>query len=352
MSKNSPKLPRVLAFARSLNPGHLLMYSASSLPEEAGDLRPVLVRQEPLRGLNATAKTPENKRHEAVLQVVESAELVGGDDTLVLRGKLLVRNNLRVPYSCNEAEFPRQHGLVVDTALADGTLAELTTRYAINLLSGLWGWTNALASESVTVTVTWKEAGASRSVSATDLLLEVGEGRFDVSRYPAHREAIMALAGAVAAAVGGQCRGTLFRVQGAFVMGEGARVYPSQEWASETQKAAAKKDWDDGSGKSSGVTRVLAKVLNRNGDKQAIINDRKAGNALRVVDTWYAEAGAAAIAAEVYGANSHQGLALRSDGNSFFKALAAVADGKQLSADDTKFYLAVCIRGGVFGSKE
>lgn len=346
MAKSTARdIPTVLAFARSLNPGHMLMFSSST--SRPGHLTPVVVREEPLRGLNATRKSKDDERKQAVLQVVESAELAAGDDTLVLRGKLLVRNNVRAPFSCNESYFGPLQEKLVDDAAAAGQVKELATRYAVNLLGGLWGWRNAMEAEHISVTVRWTQEGQAKSVTVDNLVLST-ENRFDVTQYPEHADAIAQLADAIAKGLTGSGRGILLRVQADLLMGEGARVYPSQEWASESMKASSKRDWTGGEG----VTRVLAKVRNANGEPQAIINDRKAGNALRVVDTWYTPEAAVPIAAEIYGANSHQGVALRPSGTSFFSALEKVVNGQQLSAEETLFYLAVCIRGGVLGGKE
>lgn len=339
-------IPTVLAFARSINPGHMLMFSASTAA--AGGLTPVVVRNEPLRGLNATLKSKDEEKSQSVLQVVESAELAAGDDTLVLRGKVLVRNNLRTPFSCNDKEFAPLQAALVDGANEAGLVKQLATRYAINLLSGSWGWRNAMESEHVSVTVRWSEGDEDHSVTADNLILRTSD-RFNVAQYPEQAQAIEKLAGALARALAGDDRGTLFRVQGNFLMGEGARVYPSQEWAPESVAASSKREWGE---KSSGVTRTLAKVRNARGEPQAIINDRKAGNALRVVDTWYADGASTPIAAEIYGANSHQGVALRSSKNSFFDMLAKVVNAQALTEEETLYFLAVCVRGGVLGGKE
>lgn len=348
-TETTAKIPAVLAFARSINPGHLLMFSASS--DEPGQLTPVTVRDEPLRGLNATMKTKDEEKHQAVLQVVETAELAAGDDTLVLRGKVMVRNNIKTPFACNEDRFPAMHKAVVSGAVDKGLVRELAERYVINLLSGNFGWRNALESEHIAVTVHWYEDGNAYQVRAEDLILRTTD-RFDIEQYPAHAETITTLTAAVERALTGELRGILFRVKGEFLMGEGARVYPSQEWPSESEKARAKREWGE---KSEGKARILAKIKNKEGMLQAIINDRKAGNALRVVDTWYegGESEAPAIAAEIYGASSHQGRALRkSTDKSFFGALAKVVGGEPLTRTETLYYLAVCVRGGVLGGKE
>lgn len=67
------------------------------------------------------------------------------------------------------------------------------------------------------------------------------------------------------------------------------------------------------------------------------------------MDTWYADGASTPIAAEIYGANSHQGVALRSSKNSFFDVLSKVVNAQALSEEETLYFLAVCVRGGVPG---
>lgn len=339
-------IPSVLAFARSINPGHMAMFSSAK--EKPGTLTPVTVRAEPLRGLNATMKTEEAKKNEAVLQVVESAELAAGDDTLVLRGKLLVRNNLSKPFACNDSTFEATHGQVVQNAVDAGQVIELARRYAVNLFSGTWGWRNALEADSITVTVRWEADGKSFGAEIVDFIPDAND-RFNLAHLsPLDLTSLEDVANAIANALTGQGRGTLFRIEGRFFMGEGARVYPSQEWASESEQKRSKIEWG---AEGSGITRTLAKIRNAAGEPQAIINDRKAGNALRVVDTWYDGETAEPIAAEIYGANSHKGVALRTK-NSFFDMLKKVIAKQALAPNEAMYYLAVCVRGGVLGGKE
>lgn len=132
-------------------------------------------------------------------------------------------------------------------------------------------------------------------------------------------------------------------------MGLGARVYASQEWAAEDFKRESKRRWPGGEG----VTRVLAKLRLPNGERQAIINDRKAGNALRVIDNWYPGADTSRpIAVEPYGASSHEARSYRRTTGSIYELLRRVAAGEsaRFTREERLFYAAVCIRGGVFGA--
>lgn len=319
----------------------------------AGSTRTSLgIREEPLRGMNATMKTKEDEKTKAVLQVVESSELAPGDDTLVLQGKILVNVALARTQSCNIAAYSAKHGVVFAGAVADGVVKELALRYAMTLAAGNWGWRNALESDTITVAVHWTAAKEAHRATFTDFLL-ADENTFDIEQpqYADHKPAILELAGAIEAAFTrkGPGFGTIFTVTGMFRMGIGARVYPSQEWASTLMQAASKANWEGGKG----VTRTLAK-LTKNGLPQAIINNRKVGNALRTIDTWYADdVQGAPIAAEPFGASSHQNVAHRSsDKLSLFGMVKSINDGVKLTREQVLFYMACVIRGGVYGGKE
>lgn len=347
--KSTSELPSVLSFTRAISPGHFLLSSINSAAEKA-ERTALGVREEPLRGLNATMKSTEEEKSKAVLQVVESSELAPGDDTLVISGKIMVNGAMARIQACNVKTYAGMHQSAIARAVETGIVSELAKRYAINILSGNWGWRNALESESITVRVSWKVQGEQFDVSATDLMMS-GVDAFDLAQpeYATHTKAIETLASAIESALlRAKGFGTNFKVEGLFAMGVGARVYPSQEWASQSFKDASKVEWKGGEG----VTRVLAK-LTKNGASQAIMNDRKIGNALRLIDTWYKDADAGApIVIEPYGANSHHGYALRASTDSIFAAAKQVGSGAELSTELLSFYTACVIRGGVYGGKE
>jgi CRISPR-associated protein Csy3 len=344
--------PTMLAFTRSINPGHMLMFSASEPGLAAAKLTPIDVREEPLRGLNATMKSKEEEKSKAVLQVVESAELAAGDTVLVLMGKVLIRNQSAVPHSCNSKEFFEQHATLIADAHKSGAFADLAIRYAVTMAIGGWAWRNALEAESITTTVSWAHGSIKHSVSFVDML-PAEKDIFDVDspEYTQHKDGLAKLAGTIETALSsGTGRGVNFLLRADLTMGIGARVYPSQEWASNEMKNKSINNWEGGQG----VTRILAKLKMPNGKTQAIINDRKVGNALRVIDTWYpGAAGNSPIAIEPFGANSHKSVAFRaSTESSLFGSVAKVANGKMLSGEQRLFYIAACIRGGVYGGAE
>jgi CRISPR-associated protein Csy3 len=342
--------PSILSFARTLEPSHMLMFSAPAMASTPSEMVPVTIREEPLRGLNATSKTPLEKRDQAILQVVESSELAPGHEVLVLRGRLLVKNRYATPQTCSEPGFLRLHAEVLEQVNgADAGIMELGTRYAIQIACGMLGWRNYLTAQRHRVTV---ELGSEQLDFDNLLRDEADPFSLDTASYEAHRRALQTLAGWIADGLSRETgHGAMLRLTAKYLLGLGARVYPSQEWPSEDQKRASQRRWPGGEG----VTRMLAKLRLPDGGLQAIINDRKAGNALRQIDTWYPDAKRnRPIAVEPYGANSHEARAYRRTVGSMKEIIERLArNGSQaLSREDRMFYTALCIRGGVFGGAD
>lgn len=337
----------MLSFQRSLNPGHVLMFSAPREDFASDELRPVLVRDECVRGLNATSKTENAKRSEAVLQIVESAELGYGHEYLVLRTRFMVTNSFHAPHSCNEPKFLASHREKLAELVAEGLLSELARRYALTIAAGEWAWRNAMEAESVQVRVVLP---AGKTLVFADLLLaRENTFAFDNPEYAKYKDALDELAAVLEAALSSKSvRGKGLRITAVLRMGPGARVYPSQEWASFEAKERSKKRWPDS---VHGVSRFLAKLPADDGKSQAIITDRKMGNRIRVIDDWHGNAELGAIAVELFGANSHAAAALRTDAQkSFFGIADRILNNEPVTPEQKLFYFAACIRGGVFGA--
>ncbi|WP_157270428.1 type I-F CRISPR-associated protein Cas7f/Csy3 [Azohydromonas aeria] len=342
--------PSILSFARTLEPSHMLMFSAPAMASTLSEMVPVTIREEPLRGLNATSKTPLEKRDQAILQVIESSELALGHEVLVLRGRLLIKNRYAIPQACSEPGFLPLHAQVLEQVRgADAGIVELSTRYAIQTACGMLGWRNYLTAERHWVTV---ESGSEQLEFDNMLRDEADPFSLDTASYETHRRQLQTLKEWIAdALLRDTGQGLMLHLQARYRLGLGARVYPSQEWPSEDQKRASQRRWPGGEG----VTRMLAKLRRPDGGLQAIINDRKAGNTLRQIDTWYPDARRnKPIAVEPYGANSHEARAYRRTTGSMKEIIERLARGgtQALSREERMFYAACCIRGGVFGGSD
>ena len=135
------------------------------------------------------------------------------------------------------------------------------------------------------------------------------------------------------------------------VIGEGATVYPSQEFASNVDKGPDGRE----------ISKILAKRRISQDQYQAILHEQKVGNAIRTIDTWYADdiGDARAIAAEPYGVVTTESSVYR-DGKKahhFYqligkldKELARLQENPQLTPDDY-FFMSIIARGGVLGGE-
>lgn len=349
------KAPDQLAFEQSITPTHFAMYAARAMGAKHEELVPVSVTQQPLRGLNATSKTTEEKKSQAVLQVVESAVLFPETPVLVIKGLLTLTSRSFRPHSCIVPEFAVLHSAVMQRARERGVFAELARRYALTLASGSWTWRNAAESETCVVSVAWKEDGARRELRFEQLPTPSRDEdlfNFEAPEYVSYKSDLQTLAGLLEKGMFEPSpRCFKLEVRADLYMGGGSRVYPSQSWASKSVVEASKAEW--GGNGSSGVTRWLAKFELPDGGNHAFINSCKVGNVVRRIDTWYGSSPCEPIPVEVFGANSHRGVALRSaKASSAFGALDAVASSKEMSQEQLLYYVALMVRGGVLGSKE
>jgi CRISPR-associated protein Csy3 len=127
----------------------------------------------------------------------------------------------------------------------------------------------------------------------------------------------------------------------AFVkLGQGQEVFPSQELIL------------DKSGNDKGKkSKVLYEV-----DGIAAVHSQKVGNALRTIDTWYADQpDLGPIAVEPYGSVTSRGKAYRqpADKKDFYTLLDNwIGKDKTPAPEQQHFVVATFIRGGVFGKAD
>ena len=132
-------------------------------------------------------------------------------------------------------------------------------------------------------------------------------------------------------------------------IGYGQEVFPSQEMIIAGPGARA------------------SKVLDKNEDNQALMHPWKIGNAIRRIDVWhpaYDEVGV--IPVEVYGTVTRHRMAYRYGSRDFYRLLSDLLQDKRgvksiLKAskpkdldkiEDAHYFMAVLVRGGVFGMSE
>ena len=170
-----------------------------------------------------------------------------------------------------------------------------------------------------------------------DQSLEFNAYDFSLKQTSTHDKNVLVLAKLIKAGLVG-VENTLLTISAFVKLGEGQRVWPSQEMVLKSP-----------AGEKSRHLFSLNGVV--------AMHCEKIGNALRTVDDWYPEFTntQTPIAIEAYGSVTQRGVAYRSTKNDFKTLLLKWlnADEKTKMDDSEKhFVAAMIIRGGVFGEGE
>ncbi len=326
-----PETPSLLAFERKLDCSDAVFSQTDGNNPEAQE-QPVTVSEKSVRGTisnrlkNAIANDPtklDAEIEKANLQTVDVAALSSGCDTLIARFTLKVLPFDGSPYVCNGAQY---RGRLLETAtqyLQTEGMQALAERYAANIANGRWLWRNRMGAENIRITVSNKN----------DSVTVDNAKALPLDRFDRPSENVAKIAEWIRQGLSGEAF-TLLSVEARVQAGYGQEVYPSQELILDTGK----------SNKS--------KVLYQTGGK-AGMHSQKIGNAIRTIDTWYAQDAAFPIAAEPYGAVTTLGTAFRQpkQKNDFYTLFDNwILKGEQPSAEQQHYVISVLIRGGVFGA--
>jgi CRISPR-associated protein Csy3 len=362
------KIPGTLAFSRSIEPSLFSMWgSQSNLPN--AKLLPVNVVVETKRGTIANelkadalakfaaggdnSKSPAN----ANPQSVEAAYLPASCDTLVLTGQVAFIPNARAPVLCVDkksgvgASFISAYKKFDEAFAKTDGWQKLAERYVMNLVNGRIAWRNKVAAHSVFVTLT-DTNGNTENFNAR--LVPMNES---LSSAPVQKVQPFIAGAAKALGGGAGTHAYVIAVRLEVKLGEGAVVYPSQEFSSG-------KDVD---GRGQDIGKILASRKTSDGTKQGVIHEQKIGNAIRQIDTWYdSQLGPLQpLAAEPYAPLTTMGTFFRqgkktTNGNGvehFYDILGDmdglttnVAGSANSPPDRALYFAAVIVRGGVFGS--
>lgn len=328
-----PETPSLLAFERKLDCSDAVFSQTDGNNPEAQE-QPVTVSEKSVRGTisnrlkNAIANDPaklDTKIENANPQTVDVAALGSGCDTLIARFTLKVLPFDGSPCICNGMEYRGRLLETVTQYLQKEKMQALAERYAANIANGRWLWRNRMGAENIRITVSNKN----------DSITVDNAKALPLDRFDRPSENVAKIAEWISQGLSGEAF-TLLSVEARVQAGYGQEVYPSQELILDTGK----------SNKS--------KVLYQTGGK-AGMHSQKVGNAIRTIDTWYAQDAAFPIAAEPYGAVTTLGTAFRQpkQKNDFYTLLDNwVLKGEQPSIEQQHYVISVLIRGGVFGSSE
>ncbi len=341
MATNTLKTASVLAFERKLDPSDALMHAG--LWSARGDAAaaawtPIGLREKSVRGtISNRLKTKDQdpaKLDAAIenpnLQTVDVATLPAEADTLRVRFTLRVLGGAGTPSACNDAAYRDKLLATVAGYKQTHGFGELARRYAANLANGRFLWRNRVGAEQVEVQVAHLiDGAAARRWTFADA--------FAISmRGFAPASGDLAELGALIAEGLADDRHVLLEVTAFVRVGAGQEVFPSQELILDRSRSTKSKTLYDVAG-------------------IAAIHSQKIGNAVRTIDTWYADGDALGpIAVEPYGSVTTQGRAFRQPKNKddFYSLLDNwLLKDRAPALEQQHFVMATLIRGGVFGEK-
>ncbi|MDD5272369.1 MAG: type I-F CRISPR-associated protein Csy3 [Methylovulum sp.] len=371
------KHPSTLAFTRSLEPSIFAFSATRSTGPK--DSQPVLVTLEALRGTISNfmdssvlqghlAKTNDEKSEKnprnANLQSVEKATLPIGYDTLIIEGHISFLANTAHSCMSNDPAFMDTYGPYHQHFTDQGGWQLLAERYVMNMANGRWLWRNrsqvAQADNGkLTLILSYQASGMAEAESIhVDALNIAAKDCLKIAAISdtAVQQQLETLRDHIAAALCAQGadawkHGLRVNLKAEAVIGAGATVYPSQEFATNKDK--------DTDGRE--ISKILAKRRISADQYQAILHEQKVGNAIRTIDTWYDESlgDNRAIAAEPYGVVTTESMVYRDNKKArhFYdiigkldKELARLQQDPQLTPDDY-FFMSVIVRGGVLGGE-
>lgn len=348
----SLKLPDVLSFQRGTIITDGLM--SSIVLDDSGNERavPVKVVRHGIRGVNSHPKGDNVSN----IQRTESAKThprsiglsVAFSFRTIPAGSLL--------FSCSDSAFRRVVDEFIDRFFTRGVpeFDEVCRRYARNILNGRWLWRNRILGETQVIATVGDKKYSSQGSQLRD--------------FDAYTEDEQGLARAIATGLlSSDSLSPAIRVEGRVLFGftGEVEVFPSQNMVGNKPKGFARSLYKV----DMPSRRELQEVMNganKNGSDagdfvadmidmgKAAIRDQKIGNAIRTIDTWYADFSGVPIPVEPNGANLEANTVFRKgsqNANALMSKMDEMHPGQTFD-EEAAFLIAVLIRGGVFSESK
>ncbi len=353
--------PTVLAFERKLAPSDAILSCGNWDDRENSDnWEPVVIREKTVRGtMSHFLKGDDVTKLEKDIkdpnpQTVDVAMLPWTVDTLKVQFSLRILSGVEIPVACNGPDYRTSLTEVIETAKNNNAFEELARRYAFNLANGRFLWRNRMGAQEVEVVIRSMDKGK----------VTGGPWTFDALALPLQGfsappdKALDALSDLINKGLSLEQGkpSVLFDVTAFARLGHGQEVFPSEELIMESKSGSS----DDGGGKGDTKSDNKSNTLNSGKKSKTLysvdgvagIHSQKLGNAIRTIDTWYADSkDLPPIAVDPYGAVTPMGMALRppKKKQDFYSLLdKCIVDDTHLTDDEQYFVMAVLIRGGVF----
>lgn len=327
---NTIKNPSVLSFDRKLEPSDALMYSGRwEHIDNHKKWKAIKLFERRNRGVKSNFKNEVLNNDEELKKQIQEPNPVWGDDaalphdhdTLKVSFTLRVVDDVGKPSACDEKSYLERLEQIVDEYKNNISFNELSKRYATNIANGRFLWRNRICVEDIKIVVSLKSE-----------VLEFNAYHYSLDDFEETDDDLMKLANVIADGLSGKDY-ALIKIDAYVKMGEGQRVWPSQEMVMNIPKGEK--------------SRYLFQL-----DGCAAIHSQKIGNAIRTIDNWYDHNARFPIAVEPYGSVTHIGEAFRTSRNDFKTLSRRWVDGEEISDEEKHFVMAVLIRGGVFSEKE
>jgi CRISPR-associated protein Csy3 len=270
-------------------------------------------------------------------QTVDSCALGENQDTLCVNFTLKVLGGIEKPSASNGKIFNESYPKVAQEYVERTGFKELAQRYATNIANARFLWRNRVGAQEIEVVV--------KINNEQELIFNSKD--FALNKFDSSDSKLQILASKIAEALSGKAEFLLLDISAYTLIGKAQEVYPSEELVLDKSNRKDKK------------SKILYHVNEEIRDGLKILfagmHSQKIGNAIRTIDTWYAEFaenGNNPIAAEPYGAVTNLGKAFRNpkDKSDFFTLFDRFALGEKLANENEEHYvMAVLVRGGVFG---
>ncbi|RUQ97050.1 type I-F CRISPR-associated protein Csy3 [Legionella septentrionalis] len=341
MNQEHIKTASVLSFERKLANSDGLLYSGNWTDRHnLAKWKPIPVTEKAIRGTisnrqkNAISNDPaklDAEIRKPNLQRVDVASLPFDADTLKLSFSLRVLGNLPEPSTCDNPEYLKVLQQVITNYAQTYQFKELAKRYAHNLANGRYLWRNRFEAEKIEVHVTQMLEQRPAKTWVFDAH-SVALRNFAYTNPELEELAAVIQKGLQSDAF------VFFNIDAYALLGHGQEIFPSQELILDKSNRKGEK------------SKILYQVNGTAG-----LHSQKIGNALRTIDTWYADDNSLGpIAIEPFGAVTNRGIAYRQpkEKKDFYTLFDGwVVKNKVPTEDEQHFVIACLIRGGVYGEK-